>query len=100
PPTSTPRLSLHDALPICHQSTARGGRGGHRPGGGAAYVELAPTVRVFTRGVPDRTVGPGLRDGRRHDPLLPGQGPARRPAPRGPDRKSTRLNSSHVSISY
>src|SRR5439155_22470940 len=33
-------------------------------------------VRVSTRGVSDRTVGPRGRRGRGHDPLLPGQGPA------------------------
>src|SRR5207253_1431711 len=42
----------------------------------------AATLRVITRGVSYRTVGPGGEGGGRHDPLLPGQGPAR-PAPTG-----------------
>src|SRR5699024_11871719 len=82
-------LSLHDALPI---------------------FPTAGTAPVLDRGRP-------LRDGRRESSAL-GAGPPRRiPAAHGavellsavpggsdrsgqPDRKSTRLNSSHVSISY
>src|SRR5690348_17805228 len=39
-------------------------------------------------------------DGARHQPRRGHAGIARRPGARGKDRKSTRLNSSHPSISY
>src|SRR5258705_9792870 len=76
-------LSLHDALPIC---VARGAE----PGGAV--------VRVPVR-------GPDVRRDRalRHRAGRSGQRPAvgRRGADhRRPDRKSTRLNSSHLGISY
>src|SRR5690606_42019166 len=78
-------LSLHDALPI--SAVAVAGRGPPRP-----------------RRVPDRArVGgaggqPAVRRGRRdRQHRQAGRGPARRG---GGDRKSTRLNSSHVKISY
>src|SRR5699024_11416503 len=82
PPTALHTLSLHDALPICRRP-AQGDRPGHR------------------RAVRDAAQG-GHRELRRaaaaDDPVL------RHHAGRGPqrplDRKSTRLNSSHVSISY
>src|SRR5699024_12538701 len=63
-------LSLHDALPICPY------RAPHRRGGLSPYAAPAPR--------------PG-RPGAQAEPV--GQGPWQ-------DRKSTRLNSSHVSISY
>src|SRR5437868_11418917 len=63
-------LSLHDALPIC-----RVARGASRRGRRCCAPRVAP--------------GSAARDG----------GPDARPDP-GADRKSTRLNSSHVSISY
>src|SRR5689334_24618229 len=75
PPTSTP-LSLHDALPI--------------------LPDLAPHPELGLTSQQWRNV-PGL------DPARHGR-PAARAAPRHhdaqPDRKSTRLNSSHSSISY
>src|SRR5699024_12741832 len=78
PPASPPHiytLSLHDALPICDPSADDAGSGDHR--------DLH--FRVDLR----RSVQP--------DDL-----PLRPVAVHGPggDRKSTRLNSSHVSISY
>src|SRR3712207_8097476 len=81
--TSTPEiytLSLHDALPI---STAMAtpvsprpepeGDGGRRPGTAPPQVTRAPVVPASAQ----------VREG---------------PVP--PDRKSTRLNSSHANISY
>src|SRR5207249_12211148 len=92
-PTHTTPLSLHDALPIsgerprvlslrlCRQRQGlcrrdgAGGADGHARGGRARSGWLSQgLLRQARRGVPDlRPVG---------------------------DRKSTRLNSSHVSISY
>src|SRR3712207_8674223 len=71
-------LSLHDALPICGAPAERPARRtGRRGPGGAA-----------------RRAGHGAVDhGGRHRR-------AARPAGRGEDRKSTRLNSSHANISY
>src|SRR5690349_24942726 len=63
-------LSLHDALPICQPG---GGEAKHRH---ARRFDPPPAARLH----------PGLRLGL---PSQPGQ-----------DRKSTRLNSSHVEISY
>src|SRR5690606_39674877 len=70
-PTALPPPSLHDALPIWGGCSYRGGGG----------------VRFFV-GAPPRCE-PGRQ------PFAPGAG-----APTGADRKSTRLNSSHVKISY
>src|SRR5699024_12585487 len=64
-------LSLHDALPISSTSWCR--RGG---------TSRTDRSRLFS-------------PSRRPAPQSPGAAPAERP-----DRKSTRLNSSHVSISY
>src|SRR5690606_41869895 len=65
-------LSLHDALPICRRRVPRSRRGAARPG------------RPAARG----------RAGRAGPPCRWGCAEWRR------DRKSTRLNSSHVKISY
>src|SRR5206468_6096983 len=75
-------LSLHDALPICsararRQGARRGGEGPARPGRDRR-AEGAREARVVAEGVGR----PGCR------------------APRGGDRKSTRLNSSHDQISH
>src|SRR5690606_42132821 len=74
PPTETYTLSLHDALPISYRS-------GARPCAGS------PRAR--------RPSGRGGGGGGR-GPEPPGGVRGRR----GSDRKSTRLNSSHVKISY
>src|SRR3712207_7265691 len=72
-------LSLHDALPIC-----RPARGRPRP---------TPA---------SRSGDPSRRPGGSRPPPAPGGGRRRRTAARRPtpDRKSTRLNSSHANISY
>src|SRR5690349_23848120 len=80
-------LSLHDALPIC------GGREGDRDGrrrGGQGTRGIAHLAGIAA------VIGQGrLRAGE------DGVGLARqRLSPQHPDRKSTRLNSSHVEISY
>src|SRR5690606_41758603 len=87
PPPSTElyTLSLHDALPIF--------RPGHvlRDGGPGAGCQHAAAPRLASR----RRI---RARGRRIASILPRQG--RRGAGCGADRKSTRLNSSHVKISY
>src|SRR5207249_11360819 len=95
PPTATSPLSLHDALPISqHRAAAAApGRLGHAAGpadraraAGGAYGRAADGTHPAT------PVARALRShaARRSE----GAGRAR------VDRKSTRLNSSHVSISY
>src|SRR5262245_64033098 len=92
PPTALCTLSLHDALPI-YRARPRGlprarrleragrahagGRGGGR--GGALRPGAA---RALAAAVAER------------------RGEVERPDPAGEDRKSTRLNSSHLGISY
>src|SRR5207253_11158943 len=93
-PTPTYPLSLHDALPIYPgraQAVAQGDEDPLRRPFQQLEVEL-----LQPRPEPDRPLGrPDLG---RDDDRLPryhagGAGPAK-------DRKSTRLNSSHVAISY
>src|SRR5207249_9938066 len=72
-------LSLHDALPIC-----RGHRGQYRH---------RPRSRLQCARLP-------LRHRHARQPVAGEVRAARDARCRGPDRKSTRLNSSHVSISY
>src|SRR5207249_10599123 len=88
-PTALRTLSLHDALPICDH-------------GGAGMGELLPLgVRHQVLGV---DVAVTQRIDCKHEQrgvFLPHAAePLRVGNPRHPDRKSTRLNSSHVSISY
>src|SRR5207249_10124817 len=81
-PTTTDlyTLSLHDALPIFRRDVLR-------PGSGARPASLDRQVRPVEQRLRAR-----LRDG--------AERPPRRGVHRSRDRKSTRLNSSHVSISY
>src|SRR5207249_12063750 len=84
-----PTLSLHDALPIS-VGTAQ------RPERDARLVDVLEDA-----GKPERQVE-GVRLVEQRDRVrLPPRDRAARPVePLQPDRKSTRLNSSHVSISY
>src|SRR5690606_41642338 len=75
-PTELYPLSLHDALPICHAT--RGARGGLDLFDDA----LAALLRIHQH----------LRPAQRLDVVAGHRDPQ--------DRKSTRLNSSHVKISY
>src|SRR5690625_6230129 len=80
-PSELSPLSLHDALPIWRGAlrTVRGGRHLGVPrqrGGGALRLRRRDAADRGGRGVPSGDVG------------------------RRRDRKSTRLNSSHVAISY
>src|SRR5690606_40977899 len=90
PPTEIYTLSLHDALPIYRVSRARGTacrqrrRQIQRPFGSAAAFR-----RAERRHVPDAAARRGRLRGR-----------FARQLGRTLDRKSTRLNSSHVKISY
>src|SRR5207249_10473326 len=90
PPTTSHinTLSLHDALPISPQATggpASGPAGRRSPGrlGAAAAARALLQARGRETGRP-----------------RPRSRGAEATAGRAPDRKSTRLNSSHVSISY
>src|SRR3712207_7691644 len=89
-PTEIYTLSLHDALPISRpdrRSAAPIHRAPVVPGAGPVTRRPAPRLPLV---VAARTAA---RQGL----------PAIRPAPAGwpgPDRKSTRLNSSHANISY
>src|SRR5207249_10293770 len=100
PPTAeVSPLSLHDALPICAFETRLAGQAA----GVEAEAEAARRAgrTLGGRGGAHRVHGAG--GGR-----APGRGGAACPGARGVssrapgsrDRKSTRLNSSHVSISY
>src|SRR5690606_41072303 len=91
-------LSLHDALPICpHLSMRRRGSGRDRvacrPTGipAATQTQLDDRYRISSRHDEMTHLDPLAVAERRDIPHL---------APRGRDRKSTRLNSSHVKISY
>src|SRR5439155_21702879 len=86
PPTQLYTLSLHDALPICRlhaRERARLRRRRARPRPRDRRLRLAPVVLLQR---PQRLSRRG------------GEVPRRPPAVG--DRKSTRLNSSHVAISY
>src|SRR5207249_11374678 len=98
PPAESDALSLHDALPISRAGWRGGPAWGRVVRSDAAH---RPPRRVGCRGplallreVVIRDWGRGAD--RRWSVRRP-QAPARVPAG---DRKSTRLNSSHVSISY
>src|SRR5690349_25180395 len=75
--TKTSTLALHDALPIspCHAVAGGGTKHSGRPGATDRHAGRARRSR--------RPRPPGWQDRRAR-----------------PDRKSTRLNSSHVEISY
>src|SRR5205814_9398742 len=93
--TALPPLSLHDALPICGGITPPGGGGGGvtPPGGGGVTPPGGGggTTPPGTGG----TTPPGTGGGTPPDTSI-----ATPPAGGTPDRKSTRLNSSHLGISY
>src|SRR5690625_5349198 len=76
PPPNSETLSLHDALPIYR-------------GGAVDEASLAPGIPVQVGSLESWPCPPV--------PWLP---PLRGVCPSGTDRKSTRLNSSHVAISY
>src|SRR5205814_8419676 len=83
-------VSLHDALPIWRGRDDWGSQPGHRGAVGARAVVGADPRRR------DHGVA-GPRDLRRR---RRGSAPTTARAPTAPDRKSTRLNSSHLGISY
>src|SRR5690606_42145596 len=89
-PTGTSLLSLHDALPICHRAVTVRGRGD---------LQHA-RERRFQRSAARRSRG-RRRSGRAGAALsvVDRRGGGRRERACR-DRKSTRLNSSHVKISY
>src|SRR5205814_5605293 len=85
--TATPgiyTLSLHDALPICHHGhqTMPVIRRRHDNGVDRFVIEQPPKIGVAGNGTANE-IGGGIE-----------------PGTIGLDRKSTRLNSSHLGISY
>src|SRR5690625_6693092 len=80
-------LSLHAALPISPRQRQGALAAAHHQRGGSATGRAA---RAPLRTGPRRTASPRARRECRHRPAHLGGG----------DRKSTRLNSSHVAISY
>src|SRR5690606_41079225 len=100
PPTSPPRLSLHDALPIYRGEVYPSPAGEPGECGGAHRWREHEADHELVRGE-GRAPGPQEELGERNRPLT-----ARPEDDHGGavdekrDRKSTRLNSSHVKISY
>src|SRR5205807_8322244 len=98
PPTSeTSPLSLHDALPISSLGRERGGDvgqadvlAGRRRGRGRGHLADHGPLRVKHRVAVPGHAALGHLEG----------GQAARALPARLDRKSTRLNSSHLVISY
>src|SRR5690606_41408404 len=88
-------LCLHDALPICPNGRAA------PPGDDTPSVRsLTSERRTLTR-VPTASIMRADGDTWRHDGGTPSDGATDRGRTSWrPDRKSTRLNSSHVKISY
>src|SRR5207249_12026995 len=96
PPTSLHTLSLHDALPIYAQDQSTFGRLTLQ---GAVRYDGASGQFLDQQILPERWIPNGLslpaQDGvKGYRDLTPRLGASYE------DRKSTRLNSSHVSISY
>src|SRR5205807_9281745 len=89
-PTTTHTLSLHDALPIYIAS-------GEDPAHRVRPLGCGATCRVRARQTGNVRL-PWLYTHLRTDPARPVPNPPQKSA--GPDRKSTRLNSSHLVISY
>src|SRR5699024_12800482 len=90
-PTDTYTLSLHDALPICRLAVRRRGLLGSRHGrrgerGMTMPADQNEWFRCLNAGLPDDVAR--LKAAGYYEEAI------------GRDRKSTRLNSSHVSISY
>src|SRR5690606_40300853 len=99
PTTTTVTRPLHDALPISHKLSSRVGTSTPRP----ARLSIASILRPgkFSRGLPHAT--PRISTGPlrlRGPPSAGAPGPVSLPQSARRDRKSTRLNSSHVKISY
>src|SRR5207249_11524038 len=98
PPPCTYTLSLHDALPIFADGRERG-RGA---GGGASvrWIHGRVSRHVWSGARVERVQVRGERLGDHAVGAVPGRRVGARDQDYAVDRKSTRLNSSHVSISY
>src|SRR5205807_8133441 len=93
-------LSLHDALPISHDGEEKPERLEHPEHGRRRHARIGLGVRQLLLEREERERGverPREADGRAA--RVPGMEHVDRP-PRERDRKSTRLNSSHLVISY
>src|SRR5207245_9780520 len=100
PPPQTHPPSLHDALPISSSATATGDKKTHqmaqKPVDAKVAAQCAPIVAYGCR------QNAGQAEPRASSPSADSSPPVTvaDPAPTPGDRKSTRLNSSHGSISY
>src|SRR5690606_41449602 len=92
-PARIPTLSLHDALPICDALGIGQRRDPDPPVAGTRPPWAARVPRLL-----GRLGGAQPLELLFHPPSRRAGAPAPRPRPR--DRKSTRLNSSHVKSSY
>src|SRR5690606_40688047 len=92
-------LSLHDALPIFDAKRVK--KFGHRQNdlGCNFVVTFNNGKRIIVRAKKDDHAMK-RQNGTRHVQILGGEIKARWDCDAGVDRKSTRLNSSHVKISY
>src|SRR5699024_12705290 len=96
PPPHSHALSLHAALPISLSGQLACLPLGQVHGWGSG---LRAIIFLSTVGETQRSIMAAIdREGQHDAPVAPGA--ARRHVPEKKDRKSTRLNSSHVSISY
>src|SRR5207249_9069629 len=100
PPPRHDTLSLHDALPISGRAWPRPTEAERVPRAATREAEGPPLLRRAREAVPAV-----LQEGEPaagHDGPEPAHDARMPPGQRAcsPDRKSTRLNSSHVSISY
>src|SRR5690606_40821474 len=91
-------LSLRDALPICTLAGHVGARDEEERAGRADADVIGDAALVFEHGVPDGGCDDAVR--LRVDVRETPVGLVVRECGEGADRKSTRLNSSHVKISY
>src|SRR5690606_41575894 len=90
-------VAIHAALPISHAGLFRGRVFGRDLVGATRGAVHHHVVRVVAEAF-DQEIDEGTDLGRHHPP--PGKYRVEIHDRSGPDRKSTRLNSSHVKISY
>src|SRR5207253_8663599 len=97
PPTATYTLSLHDALPISSRLTANTATTS-RTDVALSRDRYGSTPFGSLNAIGTRSAAPSPSVAIARSAMVSDQGAARNRV--GQDRKSTRLNSSHVAISY
>src|SRR5207253_3389815 len=100
PPTRPPPLSLHAALPILHADASPPSLETAPPSPAPGDRHSHPPFRTTRPRRPDRPPHAGLDRNAGLSAVPQRPVPAVRPALRSRDRKSTRLNSSHVAMPY